>query len=647
MKFVWGKAKNQLNQRLEFTLDIEKDCDTLVLCAVDFYQVFLDGKLISYGPSRTASGYVRKRLISLNKTKKVTIKVASYGTNCYSCDLQSPFFGAEVLSSGKVVYTTKDFICEENSSVVTGVPKYSGQRGFIEYFDLSNVVKTRIQTYNVSSPKILGGGEDYADYSEITLEKTNGGKFSGFTEYRKGELPCDKIKTNFSVKNEIIEKDWSNYSYIDYQLNSERTGFFTLKGVALEDTELTVFFEEILVDGKWIFRRSACNDFFRVKIPKGEFNIITFEPYSCKILKVVGKNIPKDIEVGMVTLENKNATLPYQFDDEKLNLVCLSALNTFRQNAVDIFTDCPSRERAGWLCDSFFLGQAEDFFCKNNKIEKNFIENFILSKTSEIPKGMLPKCFPSQHPLDNDNFIPNWALWFILELKNYLDRTNDLALINKAKKKVKNLLKYFSKFVNEYGLLEDLDGWIFVEWSDCNRQDYIRGVNFPTNMLYAFALQVAGEMYCNKKYLATALRVKNNIKKLAFDGEFFCENAIRENGKLIPQREHLTETCQYYALFFELIDDDNFSNKMISEFGPSRKDSYSNVSRSNVFIGNYLRLFLLLKENQKNKIIQECKEYYYNMAIKTGTLWERDMPSASCNHGFASVIAKVIFEICK
>ncbi len=30
-----------------------------------------------------------------------------------------------------------------------------------------------------------------------------------------------------------------------------------------------------------------------------------------------------------------------------------AAVETFRQNALDVYMDCPTRERAGWLCDSF------------------------------------------------------------------------------------------------------------------------------------------------------------------------------------------------------------------------------------------------------------------------------------------------------
>ena len=46
-------------------------------------------------------------------------------------------------------------------------------------------------------------------------------------------------------------------------------------------------------------------------------------------------------------------------DDPILRGVYDAGVETFRLNAVDVFMDCPSRERAGWLCDSFFTARVE------------------------------------------------------------------------------------------------------------------------------------------------------------------------------------------------------------------------------------------------------------------------------------------------
>mgnify|MGYP002508843864 CR=1 FL=1 len=64
-----------------------------------------------------------------------------------------------------------------------------------------------------------------------------------------------------------------------------------------------------------------------------------------------------------------------------------------------------------------------------------------------------------------------------------------------SRDKVLGLVKFFEKYENEYGLLENLDSWIFIEWSKCNHADYVAGLNFPSNMLWAAALEAAAKLY--------------------------------------------------------------------------------------------------------------------------------------------------------
>jgi alpha-L-rhamnosidase len=71
---------------------------------------------------------------------------------------------------------------------------------------------------------------------------------------------------------------------------------------------------------------------------------------------------------------------------------------------------------------------------------------------------------------------------------------------------------------------------------------------------------------------------------------------------------------------------------------------YPTVHKSNAFIGNYLRLIILLQNGEKARISSECVDYFYYMAKRTGTLWEHDDSYASLNHGFASYVANLLIE---
>ncbi len=646
MKFVWAGNREEKNGEIKFVYNADGNADTLVVCAADFFCVFADGEFISYGPERTAAGYARKREIILpHGAKEIAVYVSAYNVPCYSCDDQQPFFGAQIYSGDKLVADTENFLCFERLCRRKDVPRYSVQRGFVEIYDLTDTREKKLTPYAVDALVVLSGVGDTANYEKIKFEHICNyvrKNFDAVTPVWWEKHPiCAVEKGSFDVKTDFFDRV-QDLPASDYELKAEKTGFLRLEITAFEETEIFCAWEEILPDGKWIFRRSKTNDLACIKAPEGKTTFMSAEPYAMKYLRVFvsGK---AEIKPSLVLLENSRADCVKVSGDEKFVKVFEAAKNTFKQNAVDILTDCPGRERAGWLCDSYFSGIAERLFTGKNDIERLFLENIILADCEELPQGILPKCFPAGHY--NRDYIPNWAMWFVVELNDYFLRTGDKKTVDKAKDKVFGVIDFFERYINEYGLLENLESWIFVEWSVCNDPEYVKGVNYPSNMVYALMLESAGKLYGDKELTARAEKVRKAVRELAWNGEFFVDNATRdESGKLIRRDDHITETCQYYALFCGIETDEKFERKMAEEFGPFRKDAYPNVGRSNVFIGNYLRYFWLCGIGEKERVLSESSDYFSAMADKTGTLWENDAPSASCNHGFASVIAVLLLR---
>jgi alpha-L-rhamnosidase len=259
---------------------------------------------------------------------------------------------------------------------------------------------------------------------------------------------------------------------------------------------------------------------------------------------------------------------------------------------------------------------------------------------------MLPMCYPADHR--DHVFIPNWAMWFVLELEEYLARTSDRVFIDAAKNRIYALLAYFAPFENEYGLLEKLESWIFVEWSKSN--EFVQDVNFPTNMLYARMLESVSHLYGDKAAAEKAAKIKETVNKLSFDGTFYCDNMVRgKAGKLYPTGNR-TESCQYYAFFCGVASRETrlkLWNILLNDFGPQgikerdwpnfRDDAkWQEIYPANTFIGNYLRLELLCCYGEYEKLTENIKGFFTKMADTTGTLWENETTFASCNHGFAS-----------
>ena len=643
MRFVWGGDKAKKNAELLFIIEPDLCADSLEIYAADCYTVTIDGRVCSFGPERCAAGYARKRTIPLSNAQKIEIRVRSFGVNNYCVDRQDPYFGARLLSRGEEILSTDDIsVGYVEKRRIIDMPRYSAQRGFTEGYDLRESELIPVSLYEVEPPILLDGERDVCDYPVYTPTKLSEEIFSGFDDIKphrqSANNPPDKsLAINID---EAIEKAKNDrYTQESYAFKREKCGLLSFEIESSAEGELYAFFEEICPDGKWIFRRAGNNDFVYVRYPAGVSRITVSEPFTMKLLRVVQSGGAK-ILPSLVAIENCRTWGVRVEGDERVVRVFEAARNTFMQNATDIFMDCPGRERAGWLCDSYFTAIAERLFTGKNTIERTYLENYVLAKTPELAEGMLPMCYPAEHP--NGRYIPNWAMWFVIELWDRLKRCGDRELCELAREKVYGVLRFFDKYKNEYGLLENLESWVFVEWSICNDDDYVCGVNYPSNMIYAFMLDKIADIYGDEKLRKEAQNIRKCIVELAFDGNFFVDNAIRENGVLKRCNDHLSETCQYYALFTGLDTTEEFKKMMLFEFGPLRTDKYPEVGRSNMFIGNYLRFFWLLSLGDRERTLNECLEYFDKMASKTGTLWEHDRATASCNHGFASVAAHII-----
>ncbi len=695
MQAIWAKAPlKEMNVQYTFLYTLTPEDGTMIkLAASNLYRIFVGGKLIGYGPARAAHGYSRIDEYSLSpwagKNVTVSVEVYSAQVNTYYIIEEDPFFAAEIICGEKIIATAQDFTCYRMTERVQNVRRFTFQRAFNEVYHLDsdpldffsgNVAdRTPVETVDVAMNKLLPRNVHYPKLNTLYGEMIESGKL---TEEKKDQRivleasDADGKEIRGFLAGEIDEDTADEVTNLKYSADSEKkdgkicameyrifdfsrtlTGFFTLTVKAAADTVLYITFDELATpkDGYTEVNPlpNNCVNVLKYTLKAGEYHLISFEANSARYSCIsVTEGEAEISDFGMVLYENPDAAdFKYDYHDEELNSIVSAAVNTFAQNAVDVLTDCPSRERAGWLCDSFFSSRAEYHFTGDNLVERNFLENYLLCpQLTDLPKGMIPMCYPCDHP--NGVYIPNWSMWYILEIREHVKRSGDRRMADLAKDKIYGLVKFFEKYYNEYGLLENLDSWVFIEWSMCNTEHYIKGLNYPSNMIWAYTLEAVAELYDDPALAEKGAQMKEAIRRLAWNGTYFEDNAVRdENGKL-QMTGHTTETAQYYAFYFGVADPDEYRDLLdllLSTFGP-RRDAITvlpEVHRSNVIVGFYLRLELLLRLGYKDMVIDDCRALFSNMARLTGTLWEHAGFGASLNHGFASFAAICIDEAMK
>ena len=674
-KPIWKRGTfSLLNSICLFSCELSyKGKAKITITARNSYRIALNGKFLAFGPARSAHGYARVDEIDLGElqgNETLIIECAAYNTKTF-CTLNEPgFLQAEVKNDeGDVLaYTGKDFLARTYSERLRKVNRYSYQRAFSEAYDFTSS-KERFEEpeivegasllprlvsyprYDLYPSKLVETGVSHYEKKEIEANRwLQDQKFAFFQD---NELEVDPYRYGLSLSYErkSIGNCFNEGDFATFALNEARTGFIGFSCLVEEEAEVYIFFDEIdLGFGEkdaieLNLSRIGCLNALVYHLPKGKFNYFSYEPYSGKYFRVViRKGRISSPSIVLRGYENPDAdSFVFVSSDEEISRIVKAARNNFVSNAVDLFTDCPSRERAGWLCDSYFTAKAEKLFTGKNKVEQAFLNNYLRFK-SPLPKGMVPMCYPADSY--DGAFIPNWALFLVIEIADLKKRGGDIEPYFDM---VKGVFDYFSPFENECGLLENLENWVFVEWSKANDKEFLEGVNFPSNMMYAFALKEAGEAYGNPSWSSKGKILSETIHALSFNGEFFVDNAVRKEGELVAT-SNISEACQYYAFFSGVASkeqDKKLFETLVKDFGAKRDDKtvYPNVFKSNAFIGNFLRLIMLTSSGEKTKLSEECIAYFSKMALLTGSLWEMDWPSGcSLNHGFASFVANLLTD---
>ena len=665
------------------------------------YRIYLNGEFFASGPARGPHDHYRvdlweiEPLLTTGKNS-VCIEVAGYNINSYYILNQPSFLQAEIATDSRVLASTGgsgvSFEAKILSERVQKVQRYSFQRAFSEVYRVDPSSAEWRERFDASFPpvscasfeprkliprRVPSPAYERRQAEQVTSEGSFqwgvigpksllqdhsvpfGGKISptllGYPEQELTVIPYLELQKTKTIVNHRVDEPYvcnqalrlraNEFKILDFGTNL--VGFFGASVTVHTPAKLYFTFDETLTDGDVDFKRLMCVNIVAYTLTPGSYKLETFEPYTLRFLKLMV--LEGECEVAHVYLREYTApdvwTAHFRSSDEGINELFAAGRETYRPNAVDFYTDTPSRERAGWLCDSSFTAQVSPLLSGHTTVEKCFFENFLLpDHFAYIPDGMLPGCYPADHY--DGGFVPTWALWFLVQLEQYLARSGDSELVEALRPRVLKLLDYFKPFQNDDGLLEKLKGWVFIEWSKSN--DYVQDVSYPANMLYAAALAAVGRIYHLPQRTGQAEALRKVIRTQSYDGEFFVDNAVRQGATLVPTHNR-TETCQYYAFYFDTASPEKYPKlweTLHTTFGPGRRTSgaFPEIPPSNAFMGNILRLELLSRAGLTDQLASEAKSYFLYMAELTGTFWENTGNEASMDHAFGSHIVVALYR---
>ena len=683
--WIFGKD-SEMNFHAVFEAKVPA-CGELHIAATVFYRIFVNGRFVCFGPARTAKGYMREDIYRIEdycgqlcEQADIIIEVMSYQCRSLSTVLQPPCLMAEVIDKERTVaYTGKDFEAFIPECRVRKAERYSIHRYFCEIWDYSKGYEFTLPRYKAQitvlseTPQIIDRVVPYPKYQQVNTDicRSKGSFYFDETlPYRDnhypweipawwGAFPWDEIpyhpyawiqrqKQCIQETNVALPVRLHGGEYVIFDLKRIEAGFLNFIAETTEKADVVIGFSEYYHGEMFTLPNMDVHNVMEFILPEsGRRELSSFEPFAFRFVMFAVKS-------GCIAIE-KFGVRTYEFDisdvphldsrNETLNTIYSAAVRTFAHNAVDLYTDCPSRERAGWLCDSYFTAKAEFGLTGRTVIEDAFLQNYRLYKNEgDLPKGMLPEAYPSD-VRPGTEFIPQWALWYILEVEEYIHLRGHKEAAEKFRKNIYGLLEFFHAYENEYGLLEKLPSRNFVEWSDANKWTW--DVNFPTNFLYAQALECVYKLYGDTQCKVRSDEVREAAVRMSFNGSYFVDHAVRDENGNLQALDDCSEACQYYAVLFAGVDLDSerfakLKHFIFEVFTPGRKDAMPYIVPVNAFIGAYLRIEVLLRYKKYELLLSDICDVFGAMGKYTGTLWENRQFEGSYDHGFASYAAIAI-----
>lgn len=677
---------------------------TIAVAARSYYRLYINGKITAHGPARTAENYCRVDKIKavIDGKTDIAIEVAAYAKPekyCNDCTMEPGMLTAEIRDgAGKVLSATgkSGWTCMELKYRLALVETMSHCRGIVEYYNLNpesfawrNMELEENPVILTREPAYLERRAPYPTYREIPFgilqsvcdmgESQETGQdmtlLARIVNRRWYEMvPEENLFLNSLRKEEdfpftgrlSVENSEGNgkqsfrlcpghgQAALVWEMPESEVGFLRIKVTVSKPCILDLVHSDHLhVSGSLRGNTYAA----RYCLQAGDYVLTTFEPKLAKYVKVILRTEGEVALSGPVLVEYtypdcRNAH--FQCNDGDLNRIYEASRRTLRLNTLDIFMDCPERERGGWLCDSYFTARGAWQMFGDLSVEKDFIENFMLTDSKESWNGFFPEVYPGVRPSRGDVGIRNWSFWLLLELYDYYLRSGDMELIERCKGRVTDFLEGVLSLRGESGLLEQV-GTQFVDWSLSNKSFALEPISVPVNCLAVCMLEKMAELYRQPQWEAAAHEMRAVIE--ALDNRGFL-GGRGDAASLTPQEKEgmkpvlKREECQTESgIALELwsgfhLKDKKYIRQFVESMGscPTYRPD-PNIGRANLFIGLMIRFDILARLERTDLLVREWKDLYLEqLKVGSGTLFEGIAAFSGC-HGFNGCIGAIMTNL--
>ena len=358
-----------------------------------------------------------------------------------------------------------------------------------------------------------------------------------------------------------------------YALGQNASGIVQLTVRAVTPQSIKLIPGELINDDSTVNQRASGAPFYHVYTARGDGSSETWHPqftyYGFRYVEVEGAvpagesnpgALPEVIDITGLHTRNSAAQVgTFACSDPLFNKIHTLIDWAVRSNMASVLTDCPHREKLGWLEVTHLMGGSIQYRYDISRLYAKQVNDM---RTAQHANGMVPTIAP-QYVTFSPDFIdtPEWGSAFVIIPWNLYEWYGDLAPLRDNYERMKRYVDYLGSRADNHIVAYGLGDWYDI---GPDRPGYAQltsngvtatAIYYQDVKILERAARLLGKEADVRKYAALASDIKRAFNEKFFDKKTLKYDRDSQTANSIALHMDLVEP-QYKAVVRQnLIDD--------------------------------------------------------------------------------------------
>lgn len=358
-----------------------------------------------------------------------------------------------------------------------------------------------------------------------------------------------------------------------YDLGQNASGIVQLTVRAVTPQSIKLIPGELINDDSTVNQRASGAPFYHVYTARGDGSSETWHPqftyYGFRYVEVegavpVGESnpgaLPEVIDITGLHTRNSAAQVgTFACSDPLFNKIHMLIDWAVRSNMASVLTDCPHREKLGWLEVTHLMGGSIQYRYDISRLYAKQVNDM---RTAQHANGMVPTIAP-QYVTFSPDFIdtPEWGSAFVIIPWNLYEWYGDLAPLRDNYERMKRYVDYLGSRADNHIVAYGLGDWYDI---GPDRPGYAQltsngvtatAIYYQDVKILERVARLLGKEADVRKYAALASDIKRAFNEKFFDKKTLKYDRDSQTANSIALHMDLVEP-QYKAVVRQnLIDD--------------------------------------------------------------------------------------------